>query len=474
MSGPSERDLVAWSWQNGELSWMLHDAQLVIYEAMQTLPRNVKEVVVLCSRRFGKSYLGVVKAIETCLRSETRKIVRIIGPEVAQTASIVEEAMIKISADLDHLGMGTLIEPVVSQKRYNIRQSSIFIGGFDSQRDNQRGGEAHEIIIEETGSAKPERYSYQMKSVLKPQLLTTRGRMIHMTTLPKENDHPFILETIPQAKMDGAFYSFSIYENPIMDEEMWQDAIKDCGGVDTIDFRREYMNEIVRDESIVAVPTYNDKAHVELREQPLDCIWHVVIDQGGVRDFTVAGLVTYLFDEDIDWCEDVLMWPANTPSSEIIKDLREKWESKYPVIHRISDCPGQTQIDWQRDHQYVVTSPIKGDWQVNLNRLVTRFKMNKWRLHPRTTFLRTSLESGRLTENKKDFARTKALGHCDAIAMLMYANQALDRTCPYPNIQPINTNTQQVIRRPVSEEVDIANALAPKVFGNVRKTFGRY
>ncbi len=471
---PVERDLVAWGWANGELSWKFHDAQLVVYEALKHLPPHIKEAVMLCCRRFGKSFFGVVFANERCLKKDMRRLIRIVGPDIKQTVGIVEDAMAKITVDLHSVGMKYLVRRIKSEKRWDIGDSSLFLGGFDSQEDNLRGGEAHEIYVEETGFSDPERYDYQMKSVLKPQLLKTRGRMIHLTTLPEENDHPFITETIPEAQLNGAFYSFDIYQDPLATPEIIADAIKDSGGVHSITFQREYLNRVVRDKTLVVVPTYDDMLDVEeFREVPYESIWSVFIDQGGTRDKTVALLMTYIFDDDVDWVEDEKVWDNNTPSSEITKDLK-LWDADFKISHRVSDCSGQTQIDWGTDHDYTITKPQKGDWQANVNRLITRHSLRKMRINKKCTFLRTSLNSGRLTKDRKDFQRTKALGHCDGIATLMYGNQCLDRSCPFPAMLTAPTATRIVIPKAKPQDMELVNAIAPRTFGNPRKGFGKF
>lgn len=466
----SPLDLVRWGWLRGELRWKLHASQRLIYEALSSLEPSVKQAVVLCSRRFGKSYLGVILALERCLR-EPRRIVRIIGPDIKQTKMIVEEAMTKITADLAAIGKRDLVRPIKSENRYMIGESNLYLGGFDSQEDSLRGGEAHEILVEETGSSNPEQYNYQMRDVLKPQLLKTRGRMIHLTTLPKETDHPFIMETMPEAELKGSFYSFTIYDDPLATPEIIQDAIDDCAGAHTIAFQREYMNKVVRDPNIVVVPTFSKARHVSDAPGPTDCRWQVQIDWGGTVDKTVAQLMTYDFLQDLDIVEDELVWDANTPTSAIVAELMA-WE-RYVPEQRVADCHGQTQIDLNHDHSYAVVSPQKSDWQSSINQLVARFARDKIRIRSKCKFTIQSLESGRLTKNRKDFERTPTLGHCDAIAAIMYGVRCLDRTNPFPYEAPPGPRSTSFARPREPEEQAMAEAIVGRTFGGAKR-FGAF
>lgn len=464
-------DLIDWGWRRGVLDWKLHASQRLIYDHLLRLPPSVKQAVVLCSRRFGKSFLGLILGIERCL-SEPSQIVRIIGPDIKQTKMIVGDAMAKITFDLTSIGMRELVTQVKSENMYRIGRSSLYLGGFDSQEDSLRGGEAHLILVEETGASNPEQYHYQMRDVLKPQLLKTRGRMIHLTTLPKETDHPFISETIPEAELKGAYYSFTIYEDPMATPEIIADAIEDCGGVDSIAFQREYMNKVVRDPNIVVVPTFDRKRHVVDRPDPLECNWQVQMDMGGVVDKTVAQLMTYDYFNDIDWIRSEKVFEANTPTSEIVESLKE-WERKYQIKSRVADCAGQTQIDLSHDHGYSVVSPQKSDWQASVNQMVARFARDKVLLHPDCRFSIQSLESGRLSKTRKDFERTAVLGHCDALAALMYGVRCLDRTLP-PMAQVGSPRSDFFARPKDPEETAFAEALVPRSFGSGHKRFGAF
>lgn len=378
--------------------------------------------------------------------------------------------MAKIAEELPSIGLRGLVTWVKSEKMFSVGRSGIYIGGFDSQEDSLRGGEADEILVEETGSSSPDHYNYQMKSILKPQLLKTRGRMIHLTTLPPVPGHPFVDETIPAAKLANAFHSYTIYEDPLATPEIIADAIKDCGGVDTIEFKREYLNLETRDPRIIVVPSFDRKKHVRLFEAPTSTKWQPVIDMGGVRDKTVALLMTYDFLSDLDLVWEEKVFPSNTPTHVIVASLRE-WELEYQPEIRIADVPGQTSVDLNYVHGYETVAPQKSDWQSAINNLISRVGQDKVVIHPRCTFLALSLESGTLNKQRNDFNRSEALGHCDAIAALQYGVRCLDRTNPWGD--RIGSRDNAFIWPKISEMGAVADGIAGRTFGGAKK-FGSF
>lgn len=431
-------DELRYLWLRGYLVWKLHDSQLVIDQGIASLPRSTKEGVILCCRRFGKSYYGVVRSLVNGIRARKKRVLRIIGPDIKQTKMIVEYNMAKITEELHRLNLKELVRPVKAENMYLIGEhAGLFLGGFDSQADSLRGGEADEILIEETGTSKPDQYNYQMKAVLKPQLLKTRGRMIHLTTLPKLPDHPFIVETIPQAQLDEAFYSYTIYEDPLATPEIIADAIKDCGGPNTDDFRREYLNQIVRDRQIVVIPDFNEQYDVEDFPRPPWVNFELYTDWGGVRDNTHTLLMGYDFLRAMDLVYDELWFPPNTPTHDIVKAWRERWpEDKFPVKTHTIDAPGQLQVDLRDTHKIDFRTPNKEDWESNVNHMANRFTTRKIKIHPQCKMLIQTARSGTFNKHRTDFDRSQALGHMDAAAALMYAIRHLDRSSPFPTQSP--------------------------------------
>lgn len=453
-------------WARGDLRYKLWEQQVPIYQGIRNLEKKVETVVILCARQFGKSHLGVLLAIEDCLR-HPNKCILIMGPTLKQAREIVTPRMRDIARDAP----AGLIKPSKSEGKWYIGDSELVIGGFDLNSTSQRGKTVQNIYIEEIVDSNPDDYTESMRSDLGPALThSDGGKMIFLTTPPKIPDHPFITDTMANAELNDALYIFTIHDNHKLSADQFAACVKRCGGENTVDFRREYLCEIVRDASVVVVPDYDDVRHVRIFEQPLHFQPQVTIDFGGVRDKTVALLHWYNYLENRTEVWDERVWGANTATSKIVQDLRQL-EVGFKDVRRFADCPGQVQVDLV-SHGYEVATPPKTDWQAGVNGMAVAFSLDQAVVHPRCKFLRQSLKSGTFNKQRTDFERTEALGHCDALAALMYGLRSQSKQNPYPRLTPNRDQFHFVPRKP--EEVEIAEAMAPSYARFQPKRFGTF
>lgn len=465
-------DCLRLAWGQGDLSWKLWPQQEPIYNAIRSLPKHTEPIVVLCARQFGKSFLGTLLAVEDCLRNPGVAVL-VVGPTIDQTTAIVNQAMRNIISDAPE----GLIRPSKSEGRWYVGKSELVVGGFDQRMaSRKRGLTIFRIYIEEVVDSHPDEYLESVRSDLGPMLTHSKdASMIFLSTLPRVPDHPFIVHTIPAAKLKNAFYSYTINDNAQLSETQRRAIIERSGGVESIAFRREYLNEIIRDPTIVVVPPYNEKLHVADYDLPPYTNMQTMIDWGGVRDKTVALLMTYEYGSDTDLVWDEAVFEPNTPTSEIVRGIR-KMEAGHTVT-RCADAPGQIQVDLSTEHAFQVSAPYKNDWQANVNFMNERYQCGRVIIHPRCKFLRLSLQSGTLNKRRNDFERSEALGHCDALAAHMYGLRCLNRSNPWPQIQMERQVFQdKIVFKKPQEVPEAARALAPKSFigGTSSKKFGTF
>lgn len=460
-------DAKSWMWRKGNLSWKIWEQQEPIYKGIRALEKKVGTVVILCARQFGKSHLGVLMAIEDCLRYPN-KCVLVMGPTLKQTREIVTPRMRDIAKDAPP----GLVRPSKSEGKWYIGESELVIGGFDQNSSSQRGKTVQTIYIEEIVDSNPDDYQESMRSDLGPALThSDGGKMIFLTTPPKIPDHPFITDTMANAELNNSLYIFTIRDNHKLSAEQVAACVKRCGGEHTVDFRREYLCEIVRDAQVVVVPDYDDVRHVFQFERPLHIIPHITIDFGGVRDRTAAILHWYNFLDNKTEVWDERVFPPNTPTSYMVKAFLEM-EAPFGEMRRFADAPGQVQVDLANEG-YQTSLPPKSDWQAGVNKLAVTFAADEIRVHERCKFLRQSLKSGTFNKHRTDFERTEALGHCDALAALMYGLRAQDHSNPYPR-QTLSRDVYHFIPKE-TEESAIAGAIQPKVMGGFEpKKFGTF
>lgn len=457
-------------WLKGLLKWKLWKQQEIIYEQIRALPKSTQTVVMLCARQFGKSYLGTLLAVEDCIRNPGVSVL-IVGPTIKQTTDIVNQSIKNLSAD----SPSGLIVRSKSESRWFIGTSELLIGGFDiNNATRQRGKTLYRIYIEELVDSNPDQYHECIRSDLAPALThSTDGKIIYLTTLPKIPDHPFVIDTIPEAQLRGAFYSFTIDDNKQLTEDQKQACATRCGGVNSVEYRREYLNEMVRDQSLMVVPAYDDKVHVREFTVPSRCFLSVTIDWGGVKDMTCALLHTYDFLENRFLVLDEKVFDANTDTLTIVNSLRE-W-IQYPDGHPRTpvfycDAPGQIMVDLTVQHNFSILPVFKSDWLSGVNQMAFKFfEQERIYIKPTCSFLRQSLRSGTFNKNRTDFERTKSLGHCDGLAALMYGLRVQNLSNPFAQDQiPGGISIDQGDNIKKQAEFNSFKGIGPRRFGIFR------
>lgn len=461
--GLSVSRLVEYAWTRGDLRYKLHSTQKEMHESVANTETD--EILILSSRQLGKSFFGACYAIEYCLQNPGT-IVRIMAATLKQIQDIVQDNLGPITQDAPP----GLIERHKTSYRWRVGESSLRLGPLErSNVDYNRGGNASLVITEEGGFVHTDDYRYAIESVIGPQLLRSGGKLMHITSPSQDPAHYIHTEVLPKTAMTKSVFRYSIYDNPQITEEQIEKAKKLCGGDSTAAWRREYLAEIVRDASIVIVPTYDPERHVKAFRVPDYSNWQVCIDFGGSRDKTAALLYTYDFQENKVLIQDERIFEPNTPTDKIVAVVREMESGVLgygqDLTARWADAPGQLQIDLEKSHGFPIRIPRKDDWQAGINNMQVMFASDQILIHPKCTFLLQSLESGQYNDKRTDFARTQVLGHCDALAALGYALRMIDRRSPFPEMSYSRDRVFTSVEKK-TEVQQVAEALQPKVFSN--------
>lgn len=450
-------------WSEGDLSWKFHSTQRAIDAAVKS--SDASEVLVLSSRQLGKSWWALCYALECCIKNPGI-IVRFLAPKKDQIGDIIADNLGPIMRDAP----AGLIDRQKSDHRWRVGQSSLRIGALERAHvDNNRGGNASLIICEEGAFVNSDDYVYAVRQVIGPQLLRSSGKLIHVTSVNKDDPLHYVhTELKAKTQLTNSCFSYTIYDNPQLSEEQIAKAMLDCGGPKSPAWLAEYLNEIVRSEETVVIPTFNNSAHVKAFELPEYSTYQVTIDFGGVRDKTCALLHTYDFERNKYLWVDERFFEPNTPTDVIIKGVREM-EAGYQIDSRWADCPGQLQIDLAVPIKdgglgYEIAPPLKDDWKAQINALQVAFGQDRMEIHPRCKMLIQTCESGRFNKQRTDFERSSVLGHCDALAAMGYGYRMSSRENPFPIVTP-SRDLYQVTAQHKTELEKFGEAMVPKVFG---------
>lgn len=456
--------LASEAWNRGLLQYKLDSLQNRILKDVKK--NNTNKILILSSRQIGKSYWSCCYALMYLLKNKN-SIARIVAPTLDQAYDIVDDNLSKILEDCPK----NMINRKKSSLRWDFANgSSLRIGGLKRAHvDSNRGGNASLVIYEECGFVDGDDFIYGVNSVLGPQLLRSAGREVYVSTPSADPDHPLHTKVMPECESNNSLYRYTVFDSPSISQHMIDEAIRRSGGQDSEAFRREYLAQIIRSDSFMIVP-FDIKKHVRDFNLPNNYLWSFTIDWGGVRDKTVGLLHTYDFNSNTILIWDEIHWPANTPTTNIVKDLKNflsKHKVKLDFIY--ADVPGQISVDLSNNYGITVLAPAKNDWLASVNNMASTFHAEKILIKPRCQLLIQTCYSGMFNKNRSDFQRTEQLGHCDALAALMYSIRSQDKSMPYENNNEIVNNATQFIPPEQSDEDN--NIITYKSYYNKKKIF---
>lgn len=440
-------EVIAGLWRRGALSWKLDELQKRIKRNID-VNTGADKILILSSRQIGKSYLSVVIGLEFCIRNPG-SIVRILAPTLKQVSDIVQDNLSPICYD----SPPDLINRSKSEYRWNVGSSTLRLGALERAHvDNNRGGNANFVILEEGGFVSTDNYRYAIESVIGPQLLRSGGRELHISSPSEDDEHYLHTVVLPYCEEKRALFQYSVYDSPSISQRQIDKAIERCGGVNTEAFQREYMAKIIRSQTLMVVPEFDAQRHVKEFEIPEHYKACLSIDMGGVRDKTAGYTLIWDFKRAKILVKSELFFNSNTPTSKIVDASLDLMSSVNVSTNVFADLPGQVQVDMQETYKFQITPPYKDDRDGGINNLRLFFANNQIEIDPSCTNLIGSLKSGRYNDNRTDFLRSEKYGHCDAIMALMYGCRMLDRvTNPYP-ISPVSNERQLHLPYRVKED----------------------
>lgn len=437
------------AWRAGVVApWYLRPSQLDVY----SLLLSSRNPFIEASRRFGKT-TSILAYVFEQLRANPGWVCRWILPEKAQARTIVMPEIEKIQALCP---MECRAEFQTTDTVYLFPNGSkLFLYGVDKDKGKRlRGPFAHIIVCDELGSW---RDATIINSILRPQLLTTRGQLIIASTPSDDMAHMYYLLK-GRAIAEKRFVQKTIYDNESLTEQDINDEMHEQGGENSETWRREYLCKEVHNKKLQVVPEYSDKDHDLPDNAPrpefYDC--YVMGDSG--FDDNTAILFAY-----VDWVNQVLviddeLVESGTTTEKIISAAKAKeislWgakrkdgaiAAKSPRI-RVLDATKQSLYDIAQTHDYPVSLPDKQDRDANYRLARIAFSNGRIKIRERCVNLRYQLRVGHWRDEKHtDFKRTPTAGHLDAIAALFYGFRSIDwNHNPFPQNVGVSVYTHQV------------------------------
>lgn len=426
-------------WAKGRLEWLLFPHQMPIYKAIRgAMDEGKLKYVLNCSRRFGKTSVLVLIALETAMRDSMRQI-----RFASQTAKELRKAV--------HPIMQIFLQtcPEELKPRWNSQDQSykfpngseIHIAGVNNgHEDDLRGSNSHLNIVDEAGMV--DQLKYLVNSVLIPQTLTTNAITILASTPATSPDHDF-KHYYDEAEVGGFLSEFNVYDNSSLTPEKIQQIKDDLGGDNSTDWQREYLIKWVVSEDLDIIPEWNDEYIKMVDTDEFYSMYHkyTVMDLGvmdktailyGYYDFRKAQLIVQ--------AEDTINGYDMTTEkvSKLVYDREAKlWGQNPKVYKRVADNNNPLMLqDLSSVYGLYFMPTLKDSLDAMVNEVRLFVAAGRLIVHPNCHQLIGCLRYAiwdRASGNKRQFARSTAYGHYDALASLVYMIRNLDQnTNPIP------------------------------------------
>lgn len=428
-------------WKLGNLDWLLDSNQLQLKENYLNSPSRT--LVWAASRRLGKSYTLCVLAIEKCL-SKNNAIVKYLASTQKDVRDIIRPLMRELIASAPDD-----IRPVEKKAEgiwyFPSTGSHIKILGCDGGKaDSARGSNSDLCLIDEAGFV--DDLKYIVRSVLKPTMILTKGKLVLASTPPKSPSHEFVV-FMNQAILDGSFTRKTIFDNPRLSlADIKEIAEEDCDGMETTDFKREYLAQVVVDKDSAIVPEFDEVENEIVKEWIKPPFYNAYVSMDvGAKDLTVVLFGYHDFKSNKLIIEDeYVVTGKEFTTDRLAREIKAKekilfkdeftYETKEPY-KRVSDNNLILINDLQRMHGLMFRPTRKDDADAALNNMRILIASKQIIINPRCKVLISHLKAGIWDKSKTKFARSALkFGHFDAIDSLKYMVRNVNfQANPFPH-----------------------------------------
>lgn len=444
----AQKEAIRALWARGVLTWKLDAAQKVLHTEIAAAQAAGKPRFSLCcSRRWGKTYLLAVRAIEHALRTPGAQIA-FVSRTKRGAREIAEKIIRSLVSDCP-----TKLKP--SYHRADFRwdfanDAAIYFMGTDSGHyERARGREFHMVIFDEAGFI--DLLDEIIQEVFAPTLLTTNGFMLLASTPPKKTSHPFV-KIYRTCLADGASCLKTIFDNPRLTPLQIQRAKGESGGEGTPYWRREFLCEFIDEDNNVVIPEWTQKRAygtpaipatdvfpgapevpplVLALTRPEYCDKYVSLDLG-FRDLTVALFAWYDFKNARIVIEDELVLQGKeTTTAALAGSLAVRMQDLWgPAdrrqdkgnVYQVSDVDPRLIFELRTLHGLKFQQTAKDNKDAQINQIRLMVGAGQLVIDPKCKVLIRTLFTATWDKNHKTYERNEKdeIGHADALDALIY------------------------------------------------------
>jgi hypothetical protein len=415
-------------WRRGSLRWKLYPDQREVYGRLRTFlddPGTQYEQFYLdCSRQYGKTYIGGLIADE-CARTHPNWTIRYVSYTRAGLWQFVQPNLQQLWLDCP-ADLRPQWRQLDSAYLYP-NGSRIFLAGANNgHEDDSRGQRAHLVIVEE--AAFIDRLDYLVGSVLLPQTTTTGGRIVFISTPPETPAHE-VSTYKERCRLAGNYVKKTIEDNHHLTDYAKTKLITEMGGRESTKARRELWCEWVTDETRAIVPEYDERADLDIAQEPPPPTVEqpiVAMDVGFEDTHAILfGYYNFRLGKRCIQAEVILRRATTDKIAAAIKETEERlWgHLTLPAPVRWSDTDLRLIADLEELHRLSFLPTDKDDKEAQVNALRISIKNRGWLIHPECKALRRQLLTGIWNKQRTEFDRSREDGHFDAVDAAIYLNR---------------------------------------------------
>lgn len=411
-------------WRRGEFApLLLKGPQLEMVAAFDNYKDN--QFFFLCSRRLGKTVTLFTIAVRECLRTPASKVLYLsmTTDQIREIVAQAEEVVFENCPDD--------LKPKWKSKEGKFvfpNGSEIRVKGLDKAKGSSIRGVGAKLVIFDEACFMDDLAGI-VKSVVMPMVNASKGRVLYGSTPPDSPGHDSIA-IISECEAAGGLIVKDIYSmrGILYDDQQIKNFERDAGGADTTVFKREYLAQVVVETDMAIVPAAtkeNLEKIVKEIEMPKgywpDC--YVGLDIG-TRDLTVALFGYWDFENARLVIQDEMVLADKSVTTENIALGIQATEKKLwgarPPYKRFSDNEPLLLRDLKRLHDLDLRVTAKDNKEAQVNQLNIMVNNGSIVINPSCKTLISHLKYGVWNKTRSEFARSKTLGHSDAIDALIY------------------------------------------------------
>ena len=440
--------------KRGSIRHLLHGGQKKFYDQIKTNPQQVEHFM-MASRRFGKSYMLALIGVEHCLNEPTARV-RHVFPVITTG----KKALFDI--------MGQIIPMLPSDLRpklnrtdatYTFPNGALYMVGsaHPSTIDNLRGTATTMLLGDEIAFWAAESFDEVLYSILYPQMLHYKERkVIFITTPPPTITHPAIASVLERVRNAGFYTGATIYDNPRLLPAEIENMKEMVGGENSNAWRREFLVELIADDSLRLVPEFDVEKHVgtvemvdsfgnKLLPEP-----YIGVDVGLVDDTAyVAGYYDYSRQKYVITAEKTCNYKA---FPELFQNYNDLVSINFPQKDFLDpvcvlDIFPIAAHDLRTTYNWVFRNPSKGQISESIAWLRDCFISDKIIIDPKCEKLIYQLKTAIWAENRKEVARNADQSHADLIMSLTYITKAIPWNSRPTDINPLKFNRLSGVKR---------------------------